>query len=124
MTAKRILVIDDEEGIRDLITLSLEAHADWEILTAASGLEGIAVAAAEHPDAIVLDMAMPDMDGRATLEQLQLNRATQNIPTILLTASSHLIPQQVLSDSQVIGVITKPFEVIHLADQIRELLHW
>ena len=124
MTAKRILVIDDDNGIRDLIAMVLEANAEWTVLTAASGGEGLEAAEVEQPDAIVLDMVMPDMDGRATLEKLQAKGATQNIPTILLTASTHLVPQEVLGNSQVLGVLTKPFEVIQLAEQIREMLHW
>ena len=124
MTAKRILVIDDEEGIRDLITMALEFSAEWQVLTAASGAEGVVAAEIEQPDAILLDMVMPDMDGRATLEKLKANRATQNIPTILLTASSSLIQEQSLSDLQVAGVIAKPFEVITLAAQIRAILNW
>ena len=124
MTAKRILVIDDEDGVRELIQMTLQTSAGWEVLTAASGGEGLVAAAAEQPDAILLDMVMPDLDGRSTLQQLQANGATQNIPTILLTASATSLQQQPLSDLDVAGIITKPFEVLKLAGQIQEILDW
>ncbi|MCG8363514.1 MAG: response regulator [Pseudanabaenales cyanobacterium] len=122
--SKRILVIDDEDGIRELVKIVLQASAGWEVLTAASGEEGLVAAEAEQPDAVLLDMRMPDFDGQATLGQLQANGATRRIPTILLTAAENPDPQQPLSDLEVAGLITKPFEAIRLAEQIREILHW
>jgi CheY-like chemotaxis protein len=76
MTTKRILVIDDEDGIREIIQICLEAAAGWEVLTAASGSEGLEKAEAFQPDAILLDVMMPDMDGPTTFRQLQANAAT------------------------------------------------
>ena len=66
MTTKRILVIDDDDGVREIAQFCLEAAAGWEVLTAASGSEGLATAESEQPDAILLDVMMPDMDGATT----------------------------------------------------------
>lgn len=124
METKKVLVIDDEDGIREIIQICLEAAAGWDVLTAASGSEGLAAALAEQPDAILLDVMMPDMDGPTTFRQLQANTATQHIPTILLTAKAKISEQQQFIDLGVTGVITKPFKAQDLVNQIREILNW
>jgi CheY-like chemotaxis protein len=124
MTTKRILVIDDEDGIREIIQICLEAAAGWDVLTAASGSEGLEKAEAFQPDAILLDVMMPDMDGPTTFQTLQRLPATQHIPTILLTAKAKISEQQQFIDLGVTGLITKPFKAQDLVNQIREILHW
>ncbi|MGC9524146.1 MAG: response regulator [Limnospira sp.] len=122
--SKRILVIDDDDGVREIIQISLEVAAGWEVLTAASGSEGLVLAATEKPDAILLDVMMPDMDGATTFGELRQNPTTQNIPTILLTAKAKVSEKQQFIKLGVTGVITKPFEAMALVCQIREILHW
>ncbi|RUR72042.1 response regulator [Chlorogloeopsis fritschii PCC 6912] len=124
MTTKRILVIDDEDGVREIIQFSLEAAAGWDVLTAASGTEGLAIAQTQQPDAIILDLMMPEMDGLATFEQLQANPVTEQIPTILLTAKAKVSEQQQFIDLGVKGTIAKPFKALELVKQIREILNW
>ncbi|HEY9666006.1 MAG TPA: response regulator [Coleofasciculaceae cyanobacterium] len=124
MITKRVLVIDDEDGIREIIQICLEAAAGWNVLTAASGSEGLAIAQDEQPDAILLDVMMPDMDGPTTFRQLQANPDTEHIPTILLTAKAKISEQQQFIDLGVTGVITKPFKAQELVEQIRKILHW
>jgi CheY-like chemotaxis protein len=124
MTTKRVLVIDDEDGVREIIQFSLEAAAGWEVLTAGSGSEGLETAQAQQPDAILLDVMMPDMDGPTTFQQLQLNAATRHIPTIFLTAKVRSSEQQQLLDLGVTGTIAKPFKAQDLVTQIRALLNW
>lgn len=92
---------------------------EWGSLT-----EGLAIAKTEQPDAILLDVMMPDLDGPATFEHLQANAATRDIPTILLTAKAKVSEQQQLLDLGVAGVITKPFQAQELAKCIREILDW
>jgi CheY-like chemotaxis protein len=124
MTTKRILVIDDEDGIREIIQICLEAAAGWEVVTAASGTEGLEIAEEFVPDAILLDVMMPDLDGPTTFRQLQANPAIEHIPTILLTAKAKISEQKQFIDLGVTGVITKPFKAQDLVDQIRDILHW
>jgi CheY-like chemotaxis protein len=124
MNNKRILVIDDEPGVRDIIQICLEAVAGWDVATAASGQEGLEIARNEQPDAILLDVMMPVMDGPATFRQLQADAQTQQIPTILLTAKIKMSERQQYIDLGVAGVISKPFEAQGLVDQICDLLHW
>lgn len=124
MTKKRILAIDDDDGVREIVQICLEVAGGWEVLTAASGREGLAIAQAEHPDAILLDVMMPEMDGAATFKQLQANPDTHNIPTILLTAKAKMSEKQQFLELGVTGTISKPFEAVDLVRQIRMLLNW
>lgn len=124
MKTKRILVIDDDDGLRDIIQISLEVIAEWDVLTAASGTEGIALAQTQQPDAILLDVMMPDMDGVATFKSLQAIPITAKIPTILLTAKGTMNEKQKLIALGITGLIIKPFEAIDLVNQIRTFLDW
>ena len=121
---RRILIIDDEDDIREVAALSLEATADWGILTASSGKEGIKVAAAEKPDAILMDVMMPEMDGPTTFKQLQLNPETQGIPVVLLTAKVQGVDQRRFAGLGVAAILFKPFDPLTLAKQISEVLGW
>lgn len=124
MTTKRVLVIDDDDGLRDIIQISLEVIAGWEVLTATSGTEGLSFAQTQQPDVILLDVMMPDMDGATTFNNLQALPLTAKIPTILLTAKATTNEKQKLMALGVTGVITKPFEAVDLVNQIRTLLEW
>lgn len=122
--SRRILVIDDEEGIGEIIQISLMAVAGWEVVIAGSGQKGLEKALQEPFDAILLDVMMPDLDGPTTFQQLQVNLATQSIPVILLTAKASTEDYQELMALGVAGVITKPFAAQVLVNQIREILDW
>ncbi|WP_413160654.1 response regulator [Capilliphycus salinus ALCB114379] len=124
MNNKRILVIDDEDGVRDIIQITLETVAGWEVIAASGGQEGLEIALAQQPDAILLDVMMPNLDGPATFKQLRSYSQTQHIPTILLTAKAKSSEQQEYANLGVNGVIVKPFEAQNLVKQIRRLLGW
>jgi len=121
---KRILVIDDEDSVREIIQISLESVAGWNTLTASSGSEGITIAESEHPDAILLDVMMPYMDGPTTFKQLQANLATRDIPTIMVTAKAQSSEKKQLMDLGVSGVITKPCLPLSLVEEICKILNW
>jgi CheY-like chemotaxis protein len=124
MTVKRILIIDDEPSIREVAQICLETVANWEVIIAASGLEGLVQAEAEQPDAILLDLMMPDMDGFTTLKKLQENPATANLPVILLTAKVQPKDQLHYKELGLKAAIAKPFEPLKLADEIAQVLGW
>jgi CheY-like chemotaxis protein len=124
MSAKRILLVDDEIRLRNVIQACLENLGGWTVLTAASGREALHKANTEKPDAILLDMMMPDMDGFTLLQQLQSNLDTQSIPVILLTAKVQASNHDRYSQLDVAGVIAKPFEPLKLAEQVTEILGW
>ena len=72
----KVLIIDDEDDIREVAALSLESVAGWEVVTANSGAQGLARAVEHQPDAILLDVMMPGMDGPTTFRELRKNPAT------------------------------------------------
>jgi CheY-like chemotaxis protein len=121
---KRILVIDDELDIRDVVCLSLEEFGHWQAKGASSGNEGIAMAQAEPWDAILLDVSMPDMDGFTVLKRLQANTSTQFIPVILLTAKVLDDELEKFERIGIAGLIAKPFNPVLVWQQVAELLGW
>lgn len=119
---KHILLVDDDDDIREVVRISLEAVGGWQVSSASSGIEGIAKAIAERPDAILLDVMMPGIDGPATFKRLQHDPATRNIPVILLTAKARSADLQCFETLGVAGVLTKPFDPMALSDQVMAIL--
>lgn len=122
--SKRILIVDDEADVRAIAQLGLEMGAGWQVLAASSGQEALSVAADQQPDAILLDMMMPDMDGRATLQQLKTNPTTRSIPVILVTAKVNSADQASFAGLDVAAVVAKPFRPLELAHQVSSALGW
>jgi CheY-like chemotaxis protein len=120
----KILIIDDEDDIREVAALSLESVAGWEVITANSGAQGLARALEHQPDAILLDVMMPGMDGPTTVRELRKNPATAKIPVLLLTAKVQASDQRRFADLGVESVLFKPFDPMTLADQISGVLGW
>lgn len=79
---KKILIIDDEEAILKMYGIAL---ADYELIKAKSGTEGLQKAASEKPDLIYLDIIMPQLNGLDVLKRLKTDKETKEIPVILLT---------------------------------------
>ncbi|MBD2247507.1 response regulator [Nostoc sp. FACHB-888] len=119
---RNILIVDDEEDVRAIAKLGLEMGAGWNVLTACSGREALNIAANSTLDVILLDMMMPDMDGRATLQQLKANPGTKKIPVILLTAKFQQSDRESFTDLDVAAIFAKPFRPLKLAEQINEVL--
>ena len=122
--SKRILIIDDEDDIREVAKVSLEMMAGWDVVTAECGRAGLQVAGETRPDAILLDVMMPDMDGPTTFQALQANAATASIPVILLTAKVRAADRDRFTALGVNGVIAKPFDPIQLPQEVAAALGW
>jgi CheY-like chemotaxis protein len=117
-----VLIIDDEADIRRVARLSLARIGGMDVLDAGSGAEGTEKAAAEAPDAILLDVMMPGQDGPATLRALRADPRTAAIPGVFLTANA--MPDDVarLLAMGVRGVLNKPFDPLTLPAQLRAAL--
>ncbi|MBE9158628.1 response regulator [Nodosilinea sp. LEGE 06152] len=122
--SKRILVIDDELDIREVVCLSLEEFGGWQTDSAGSGLAGVEKAIAFSWDAILLDVSMPDIDGFAVYNELQARPKTQAIPVILLTAKVLPSDRERFATLGVAGVIAKPFNPVTVWQQVAQILGW
>jgi DNA-binding response OmpR family regulator len=117
----RVLVIDDEAPIRLLCRVNLEA-AGMEIIEAEDGPSGLEAARSERPDAILLDVMMPGMDGWQVLEELLDDERTNDIPIIFLTARAEVRDQARGLELGGVDYITKPFSPVDLAPLVEDLL--
>ncbi|HLE56236.1 MAG TPA: response regulator [Rhodothermia bacterium] len=124
MPHKQLLIIDDEDDIREVATLSLELTEGWTVKRASGGAAGTALALTMEPDAILLDVMMPDMDGPSTLRALRQQAATMAIPVIFLTAKVQAADRDRLMQLGVSGIIAKPFDPLTLGKQIKDVLSW
>lgn len=124
MFTKCILVIDDEKNLCTVIKACLENIGRWQVLTTQSSSEGMLLAETEQPDAILLDVMMPDIDGLALFRTLQTNPRTSPIPVILLTAKVQTVDLNQFAQLGVAGVIPKPFDPLRLTEQVAEILGW
>jgi CheY-like chemotaxis protein len=124
MATKQLLLIDDNEDNRTLVKFALEMNTDWEVLTANDGIKGITKAENERPDAILLDILMPGIDGLTVYEILKSNLFTCTIPIIFMTALTQKKVLCELKNTLAEGTITKPFDVVNLNLQIAEFCDW
>ena len=121
---KRVLVVDDEADIRAVIQGCLEDIAEWEVLTANSGEQGLQIAAKEQLDGILMDVSMPGMGGLQALQKLQENATTQTIPVALLTAKALAEEQEQFASLGIVGLIVKPFDPMTLVEQVTTVFGW
>lgn len=121
---KTILLIEDEDDIREVAQASLELTRGWTVHAVSSGRAGVERAAELRPDAILLDVMMPDMDGPTTFALLQERGETREIPVVLLTAKVQPADRARFAQLGVRGVLAKPFDPITLADEVAALLGW
>jgi two-component system, OmpR family, alkaline phosphatase synthesis response regulator PhoP len=122
MAQRRVLVIDDEPDIREVVQMCLEEMANWIVFTADSGVAGVHLAGEKQPSVILLDVMMPGQDGPTTFAQLQESKTTQSIPVIFMTAKAQPAEQRRFKDLGAAGVIPKPFNPLELAEQIDQIL--
>jgi DNA-binding response OmpR family regulator len=117
----RTLIVDDEAPIRLLCKVNLEAEG-IEVLEAGDGVSGLEVARKDKPDAILLDVMMPGLNGWNVAEQLLADEATSAIPIIFLTARADLRDRVRGMDAGGLDYITKPFNPLELAKLVREVV--
>lgn len=123
MSSLAILHVDDEPDIREVASYSLDLDPDVILTTAESG--EVALEFLEEglrPDVILLDVMMPRLDGPGTLAQLRLLPGLEETPVIFMTARVQASERDRYLDLGAIGVITKPFDPMTLAGQVRDLL--
>ena len=121
MSAKKILVVDDTLTSLMWQRMVLESE-DYVVVTAKDGRDGVAMALAERPDLILMDVQMPNMDGIEACRALRANRATGNVPVIMVATKSGLALLERAADCGHDDHILKPFERSDLLAKVRRFL--
>lgn len=121
---RRILVVDDDEDVRRLAVMSLSRIGGYEVTSVGSGGDCIAALATDLPDAVVLDVMMPVMDGPTTLLAIRDGARTYGLPVVFLTAGVVEADMDRLRDMPVSGVLQKPFDPLQLPAQLAAVLGW
>ncbi|MFH1524206.1 MAG: response regulator [Chloroflexota bacterium] len=119
---KLILCIEDEQEMIDLIRLILSRHG-FEVRGATGGKEGLEIIRKDHPDLILLDLMMPEMDGWEVYQQMKADETIKNIPVIIVTAKAQSIDKVLgLHIAKVDDYISKPFSPQELLSSIEKVL--
>ncbi len=115
----RVLVVDDEQMLTDLLSMALRMEG-WEVRTAASGFDALAAAREFAPDAMVLDIMMPDLDGMAVLQRLR--QGGDDVPVLFLTAKDAVSDRVAGLTAGGDDYVTKPFSLEEVVARLRGLM--
>ena len=121
MDKKRILIVDDEDDIRKMLKLRLQA-LDYEILEAGDGQDGLDKARSEKPDLMILDLMLPKMDGYKVCRMLKFDEKFKHIPIIMFTSRGEDSHKATGKEVGADAYVQKPFETEVLLGKIKELL--
>lgn len=118
---KKILYAEDETDVQTIVEVSIWSTSNYQIKICDNGKILLDCVEEYEPDLILLDVMMPEMDGLTTLQNLQANEKTKDIPVIFITAKAQSHEVKLFNESGVIGVVTKPFDPMTLGTTIAEL---
>jgi len=122
--SRTVVVVDDEDDIREIAVLALETVQGWTVHAVGSGSEAPDVVARTRPDAVLLDVMMPGSDGPATLAELHRRDDTRDVPVVFLTAKTQAREVEELRAMGAVGVLAKPFDPMTLGAELEALLGW
>ena len=120
--SRRLLLVDDDDGVRFVARTALELVGGWTVTAVSSGAEALRESVSSPPDAILLDVMMPGLDGPSTLSRLRAHPETSQVPVIFLTAKARSSQHDALLDLGAVGVLVKPFDPMQLSNQVVALL--
>jgi DNA-binding response OmpR family regulator len=121
MSAPTVLIVDDEGYIQRILTYVLQAEG-FEVLTAADGEEAVQQVKENHPDAVILDLMLPAMDGYQVLQIIRQDDAMRNTPVLVLSAKGRDLDRDTAIKAGASDYITKPFSPQRLVDRLQEML--
>lgn len=124
MSKLNVLYVEDDRDLRDVGELSLGLDEDIAVQTAESGVAALALLdnGEYRPDVVLLDVMMPVMDGPAVLAALRARPAHQRTPVIFITARTQSHEVSAYQQLGIAGLITKPFDPLALAPEVRRIL--
>lgn len=121
---KRIVIVEDEKDIRAILRHAIEVIKGWTVFEAPDGAAGLEIIRRELPDAVLLDVMMPNIDGREVYRRLREDDATNSIPVIFVTASLQRHELNSLMELSPVAIIAKPFDPVAIVRTISQLLAW
>jgi two-component system, OmpR family, phosphate regulon response regulator PhoB len=119
--ARKILLVDDDDMVRDLVAATLKG-GDYQLLQAADGGKGLELAREHRPDIVFLDVNMPVMDGVSVCQAIKSDPATANVTVIMLTALGQEVDKDRARRAGADGYFTKPFSPLTLLRRVDEVL--
>jgi|SRR3989344_1378977 len=123
MEAKKILIVDDEDFIRQAISDKLKSSG-FDVLEAADGEEALKVAEENHPDLILLDVVMPKMDGIEVMKRLRQDSWGKNVPLILLTRMEpdDQMLQEIIESKPTYYLVKSNYKIEDVVNKVKEKL--
>jgi two-component system alkaline phosphatase synthesis response regulator PhoP len=121
MTAPTILVVDDESHIVHVVSLKLKNNG-YQVITASDGEEGLALALEHEPDLLITDYQMPYMTGLELCLALKQQHPEQSIPALMLTARGFSLAQEYTDQTDIVGLLSKPFSPREVLARVEEIL--
>ena len=121
MSAKTILVADDETHILHVVSMKLK-NAGFNVLTASDGQEALEIALAELPDLLITDYHMPNLSGLELCQRLRQEPSTSNLPAIMLTARGYNLQPEDTQNSGILRMLSKPISPRQLLTTVNEVL--
>jgi len=118
---RTVLVIDDEAHITHVVSLKLR-NAGYEVVTAADGEEGFEAALQHAPSLVITDLQMPYLDGLELSKKLKKTRETADTPVLMLTARGFGLTDGDIEDTNIVGMLSKPFSPREMLNTIQEIL--
>lgn len=120
--SKKILVIDDDEDVRNLIYTTLSSEG-YDVITMPSGKDALQFLMDYHVDCVLLDVMMPEVDGWETLRMIRAGENTKNLPVIMVTVKDSRVDKLTAIKEKATDYITKPFDPDELVAKVREVLN-
>lgn len=121
MELRKIVYVEDEPDIQVIAKLALETLGGFEVTICSSGPEALESIPKLNPDMVLLDVMMPQMDGPTTLKEIRKIESCAGIPVAFMTAKVQSAKISEFLEIGAIGVISKPFDPMTLAQQVRDL---
>jgi CheY-like chemotaxis protein len=122
MPIDTVLLIDDNAEFKKVVSKALEALTDWHVLTGSNGHEALTILRHKHPDVILMDVSMPNMDGLQAIEKIRQDKKLAHIPIILITAKVLEDEMEHYAGLGLAGVVSKPFDPLVLHKRVEEML--
>ena len=119
---KRVLIVEDEENILELLSAIFEDLGDYRILCARNGADALRIARTDNPDIIMLDIRLPKLNGYEVCKSVKSNSAMSHIKVLMISGMAQNSDRQKAQEAGADGYITKPFSPIELVEKVEELL--